>query len=472
MKVLLTTPPQPMSAILPNRYQAFSGMLKALGGQKPILGLQPPYGLMYLASYLQQAGHQAWIVDGLRASQPEILDRIAREAVDIVGISSVTWNWGEAMHLARLIRQQFPHIRLVVGGAHVNAVRAKALEEGLDFDYAFYGDAEESFCRLVSALAAGEPPPAMDGFAWRSATGILASDQDAILRDIDKMLLPDREQLGFDAYRPSPQSYRRLPFAAVFGSRGCPGKCTFCHTDNRTRIRSPANIVAEIEQLQRNYGIREVLFYDDNFTLSRKRVLALCNLISERRIDLSWAASARVDTIDEEMLRAMKKAGCWRLLLGIETGSQRILDRIKKGITLEQVRKAVTMIRAAGIQTYGMFIFGFPTETYAEGLETIAFMKSLPLDFVNVCALTPFPGTEIHQEVVWEPGFLGSDKMNMYDISYLPASLRAEELEDLLRRSMREFYLRAPYILGQCRNIKSVSDLARYVRGSAVIALR
>lgn len=283
------------------------------------------------------------------------------------------------------------------------------------------------------------------------------------------MLLPDREQLDVRAYRPSPPSYRRLPFAAVFGSRGCPGRCTFCHTDGWVRLRSAQRIVEEIEGLQRAYGIREVLFYDDNFTLRRERVLALCELLERRKLELSWAANARVDRVDPEMLAAMKRAGCWRLLLGIESGSQRILDRVQKGITKEQVSDAVAMIRAAGIQTYGMFILGFPSETYAEALETIAFMKSLDLDFMNVAALTPFPGAQIHAEVADEPGFKGFARMNMYDISYVPATLTECELDDLLRRSMREFYRRAPYILG--RNIRGVPDLVRYVRGAAIILL-
>jgi radical SAM superfamily enzyme YgiQ (UPF0313 family) len=171
------------------------------------------------------------------------------------------------------------------------------------------------------------------------------------------------------------------------------------------------------------------------------------------------------------MLAAMKRAGCWRLLLGIESGSQRILDRVQKGFTKEQVSDAVAMIRAAGIQTYGMFILGFPGETYAEALETIAFMKSLGLDFVNVAALTPFPGTRIHAEVADEPGFKGFPLMNMYDISYVPATLTERELDDLLRRSMREFYLRLPYVLGQVRNIRGVPDLVRYIRGAATILL-
>ena len=461
-----------MSSVLPLRYQGVSGFLTVLGGNKPILGLQPPYGLLYLSSYLREAGHEVSVLDGLRVSPDQVIQRIASERPDIVGISSVTWNWKQAAGLARRIRFRFPSIRLAVGGAHVNAVQGQVLKECPEFDYAFYGDAEESFCRLVSALSAGQLPEPMDGFAFRDGDVIVASARNALIRNLDQMPYPDRTQLDIRAYRPSPQSYRRLPFAAVFGSRGCPGRCTFCHTETTVRIRSAGSLVEEILALQQDHGVKEVLFYDDSFTLRRDRVLELCEQLREKGADLSWAASARVDMVDSQMLRAMKRAGCWRLLLGIESGSQRILDRVRKGTTKRRIHEAVAMIRAAGIQTYGMFIFGFPTETYEEGLETIRFMKSLDLDFVNVSALTPFPGTQVHAEVSEETGFKGFDRMNMYDISYVPASMTEHELSDLLRRSMREFYLRLPYVLGQVRNVRSVTDLLRYVRGAGVVILR
>lgn len=461
-----------MESILPDRFKPLAGMLKVIGGNRPILGLQPPYGLLYLASSLKRAGHQVIVVDGLRESVEAIMDRVACERPGVVGISSVTFNWREAVGLATRIRSGFPSIRLAVGGAHVNAVREQALCDGPDFDFAFHGDSEETFCSVVSALDGGLPVPRLDGVSFRDGDTIVASARNAVIADIDGIPLPDRDQLGLQAYRPSPQSYRRLPFAAVFGSRGCPGQCTFCHTENRVRIRSAASILDEIQFLVEHQGVREILFYDDSFTVRRDRVLELCDGMRRHNLRVSWAANARVDMVDPEMLGAMRRAGCWRLLLGIESGSQRILDRVGKRITIDQVRDAVAMIRAAGIQTYGMFIFGFPTETYAEGLETIAFMKGLKLDFVNVSALTPFPGTAIHDEVRQEPGFKGFDRMNMYDISYVPSSMTEAELADLLRRGMREFYLRVPYVLGQVRNIHTPTDLARYVQGAAIVALR
>lgn len=472
MKILLTTPPQSTHSILPNRYKSFHRLLKVIGGNKPILGIQPPYGLMYLSAYLKNSGHNVYLMDGLLASTQDILTKIEKEKVDIVGISSVSWNWSETKKLARLLRDNYPHLKLAVGGAHVNSEKGNVLSDCACFDYAFYGDSEESFCKCVQLLSVGEKPGLMDGFAYRDKDKIIASEKSVVIDNIDGMLFPDRESLGFNNYRPSPLNYRKMPATAIFGSRGCPYSCTFCHTSKRVRMRDAKNLIEEIKLLQKKHGTKEVLFFDDTFTLNKKRVIEFCEIILKNNIDLSWCASARSDTVDAEMLKLMKKAGCWRILVGIESGSQRILNLMKKGTTLSQIENSINVINEAGIQTLGMFIFGFPTETYEEGLETIKFMKKLKLDYISVCNLTPFPGTEVYKEVINEPGFKGFDYMNMFDISYVPMTMKEWQLRDLLRRSLREFYLRPSYILRQLHNIRSFTDFIRYLRGFIIVFLR
>lgn len=472
MKILLTTPPQPMHSILPQRYKSMHKLLRRLGGNKPILGIQPPYGLMYLSSYLKKAGHEVFLVDGLLSSEDEILKVIKDNKIEMAGISSVTWNWHEAKKLARLLRQTYPDLKLAIGGAHANGVGGKILEDSEDFDYAFYGDGEETFLKAVEAVSAGKKPEMTDGIAFRDNGKVIASNRSAVITDIDNMLFPDRDSLGIDNYRPSPLQYRKTPFTAMFGSRGCPFTCTFCHTEKKVRIRSAENLVEEIELLQERHGIKEVLFFDDTFTLDKKRVYKFCDLLSRKGIRLSWAANARADTVDSGMLRAMKKAGCWRLLLGIESGSQRQLDCMQKREKLEDIERAVDIISKSGIQTLGMFMFGMPTETYQEGLETVKFMKKLKLDFVSVCNVTPFPGTKIYDQAANESGFKGFEQMNMFDISYVPQTMSENQLKDLLKRSMREFYLRPSYVLRQLGNIRSVTDFVRYLRGLVIILLR
>lgn len=472
MKILLTTPPQPIYSILPDRYKRFHNLFYKIGGKKPILGIQPPYGLMYLSAYLKKAGHDVFIVDGLMSSLEHIVLKIKKEQIDIAGISAVSWNWCKAKELANILRKTFPGLKIAVGGAHVNAERGNVLRECADFDYAFYGDSEHLFSEIISALSSGNKPRIVDGFAYRENDMVFASDNDASIYDIDSMLFPDRDSLGFDNYRPSPLSYRKLPFTAMFGSRGCPYRCTFCHTDKRVRVRSAGNLFKEIELLRGKYGVKEILFYDDTFTLDKKRVYEFCELLIKKDIGLSWSASVRADTVSRDVIKIMKKAGCWRVLMGIESGSQRLLTLIKKGITLEQIESAVNTINSGEMQILGMFMFGIPSETYSEGLETIKFMKKLHLDYVSVCNLTPFPGTEVYKKVANEPGFKGFSRMNMFDVAYVPETMKERELRDLLKRSMREFYFRFSYIIRQFQNIKSPIDIIRYIRGFIVILFR
>jgi radical SAM superfamily enzyme YgiQ (UPF0313 family) len=472
MRVLLTSPPQPTHSILPEKIKPFHRILRWIGGNKTILGLQPPYGLLYLSVYLKRKNHTVVVKDGLISSTESIVNEIKKNQIDIVGISSVTWNWQEAKQLTYLLKDLFPSIKIAIGGAHVNSEQKNVLKECSCFDYAFYGDAEESFCKLVTDLTSKKKPEVMDGFAFRNGDAIIGSEVNSVINDLNGMLFPDRDSLSFDNYRPSPLFYRKLPFTAIFGSRGCPYKCTFCHTDPHVRMRSPENIVEEVVLLQNKYGIKEVTFYDDTFTLRKDRIFKLCDLFLKKGIKLSWSASVRVDTVDKEMLTQMKKAGCWRLLLGIESGSQRLLDRLKKRITIDQTRYAVDLIRNSGIQTSGMFMFGIPTETYEEGLKTIKFMKDIKLDYINVCNLTPFPGTNIYKEVVNESGFKGFERMNMFDIAYLPTSMNESQLTKLIRKSTREFYLRPSYIFRQIMNIRSFGDILRYIRGMLIVFLK
>jgi radical SAM superfamily enzyme YgiQ (UPF0313 family) len=472
MKVLLTSVPQAAPAILPGRLRPFHKLLDLLGGGRPILGLQPPYGLLYLASSLERAGHSALVFDGLLSTEAQILAAVRVERPGVAGISCVSSNWAGARRLAEEIKKIAPGVKVALGGPHINAVREQALHECPHADYAFYGDGEETFSAVVSALGAGRPaPPGLDGVACRDGDRIAAAPESAVIKEIDGIPFPAREALGLKNYRPSPLYYRELPYAAVFGARGCPHRCTFCHTEPAARLRSPENLLAEVVSLRRDHGVREIMFYDDNFTLDRRRTARFCELLLARKVSLSWSASVRADSVDAATLRLMKAAGCWKLALGVESGCQRLLDRMKKDESLEQIERAVNLINVSGIQTAGFFMFGQPTETFEEGLETIAFMKKLRLDFVNVTALTPFPGTEVYDEVSGQPGFKGLEAMNMFDIAYVPDTLTEERLRFLINSAFRQFYFRPAYILRQLRRLRSPGDLLRYARGFAVAAL-
>lgn len=469
MKVLLISPPVPVETILPRRYQGGHRLWSLLGDKKPILGVQPPYGLLYLSTYLKAAGHEVVFRDGFFNSADDMIALMRRDGIRVVGMSAVSYHWQKAVSCMEAIKTAVPNAVVVVGGAHVNAMRALALEDSPAIDIVCYGDGEETMVEIVDRLQRGEHD--LSGIAGTVTRDAGDAGERSPIRDLDSMPLADRSLVDLEDYRPSPFYYRQLPFTAIIGSRGCPYKCTFCHTEQLTRMRSPESLIAEIEHLQAHFGVREVVFYDDTFTLQKSRVMRFCELMLKRGINLSWSANARTDTLDPEMLRAMKAAGCWRLLFGIESGNQKTLDAMLKDETLEEIRHGVSMTRAAGIDTYGMFILGYPGESYEDGLKTMEFAAELELDYANFCAITPFPGTRLYDEVKDAPNFKGFEAMSMFDISYVSEDLTEAQLQDLVEKSAKRFYLRPDYVLSRLSvdKLSSWEDLRRYGRGLAMV---
>ena len=468
MKVLLISPPVPVSTIMPERYQKRAKLFSKIGGDKPILGMQPPYGVLYLSSYLKQAGHQVYFLDGFHNSVDAMIALIRRENIRVLGLTAVSYHWRKGLDAIEAIRCQFPDLYIVVGGAHVNAVKGEALEDSHAIDCVVHGDGEETLVEIVSRLEAGVSD--MAGILGAITREHVNEDRPSI-KDLDSMPLADRSLVQLKDYRPSPFYYRRLPFTAIIGSRGCPYRCTFCHTETQTRLRSPESLVAEIEHLQRNYGVQEVVFYDDTFTLNKRRVYQFCELLLRRGISLSWSANARCDSIDADLLRAMKGAGCWRLLFGIESGNQKTLDAMLKNESLDEIRHGIALTQSAGIDTYGMFILGYPGESYQDGLNTIQFAKDLKLDYANFCAVTPFPGTQLYREVKGTAGFRGYETMSMFDVSYVSNEVTEAEVRDLVEKSSKRFYLRPDYVLSRLtpEKLSSMEDLKRYGRGFAMV---
>lgn len=468
MKVLLASPSVPLHTILPERYRRRHKLWSWLGDEKPILGVQPPYGLLYLSAYLKRAGHEVSFRDGFFHDPAAMVEHLRREDIRVVGMTAVSYHWDKAVATATAIRQALPDTFIVVGGAHANALGAAALASAPVFDALVHGDGEETFVEIVDRLAQGTRDlSGIHGVITPEWTG----PERAPIREIDDMPFADRSLIDLNDYRPSPFYYRKLPFTAIIGSRGCPYKCTFCHTEVLTRIRSPESLVDEIVHLQQQYGVREVVFYDDTFTLKKRRVVEFCELLLRRGVVISWSANARADSVTPELLRLMRRAGCWRLLFGIESGNQKTLDRMQKKETLGEIRHGIRITRESGIDTYGMFILGYPGESYEDGLRTIAFAQELELDYANFCAVTPFPGTALFREVKDEPGFLGYETMSMFDVSYVSPDITRAELQRLVAESARRFYLRPKYLLSRLSpsKLSDWEDVRRYGRGFAMV---
>jgi len=284
------------------------------------------------------------------------------------------------------------------------------------------------------------------GLVWRDGNEVVMNPDRPFIRSLDDLPLPRHDLLPLKAYR---APLVRSPYAFVVTSRGCPGGCRFCikHVSygRSVRFRSPENVLAELELLA-GLGVRSVNMYADLFTVSREHVVGLCELILERGLRMEWTCNSRVDFVDAEMLRLMGRAGCRWISWGIESGSEEILRRVHKGISLEQVQQALRWSREAGIHNWGYFIIGLPGETEETIQETIRFARRLPLDLVLFHIAAPYPGSPLFFEVVEQGWFRPGTRWEQVDMDCSTVldypHLRAEELERWAQRAFRAWALR------------------------------
>jgi len=284
------------------------------------------------------------------------------------------------------------------------------------------------------------------GLVWRDGGEIVVNPDRPFIRNLDVLPLPRHDLLPLERYR---APLVRGNYAFVVTSRGCPGNCRFCikHVSygRSVRFRSPENILAELELLD-GLGVHDVHMYADLFTVSREQVVGLCELILERGLRLRWTCNSRVDFVDSEMLCLMRRAGCWMISWGIESGSEEVLRRARKGITLEQVEQALRWSREAGIRNWGYFIIGLPGETEETIKETIRFSKRLPLDLALFHIAAPYPGSPLFFEVAEQGWFRPGTRWEQVDMDCSTVldypHLRAEELEQWAQRAFRAWALR------------------------------
>ena len=305
-----------------------------------------------------------------------------------------------------------------------------------------------------SKLSSGKTPSNVPGIVCRENSKIVFAPPRPPIRDLDTLPFPAWDCLpGFPSrYHPALFKYKKLPATHIISARGCPHKCIFCDTSvfsRQIRFHSPEYILDMIGYLVNNFGIKEIVFEDDQFLIKKKRVVEICESILKANWSISWCCSARVSAVNDlAMLKLMKQSGCWQISYGIESGNQKILDFAQKGITINQIETAVRLTHNAGILSKGYFIFGLPYETEKIMKKTLSFAKSIPLNDMSAFTLTPFPGSKMYN-IAQQYGTIEKDfeKMNLLEVVYVPTGLSKESLLYYQRRFMKEFYLR-PRIIG------------------------
>ncbi len=426
------------------------GKLASVGATLPHLGL------LMLGAVLRQSGYRVRIVDACARGMgyEETLEEARRFKPDIVGLTAVTPSIIKAARLAGMIKKVSPSIPIIIGGPHFTAVPEQTLLDFPVFDYGVIGEGEETLRELVEVLGNGGGPLEVPGVAIQENGKVFFSSPRLAIENLDDLPFPAWDlQDGFPGqYHPALFKYKKLPSAHIVSARGCPNKCIFCDTSvfgRQIRFHSAGYVLEMIGYLVKRFGIKEIIFEDDQFLIKKDRVARICEGLLRSRWGISWCCSGRVSSVnDSGLLRLMKRSGCWQINYGIESGNQKILNLARKGITITQIENAIRLTHESGILTKGYFIFGLPHETEKSMNSTIRFAKNIPLNDMSIFTLTPFPGSEMY-DIAEEHGTVEKDfeKMNLLDVIYVPNGLSKEKVLKYQSKFVREFYLR-PRIIG------------------------
>lgn len=442
MKIVFVLPPYDYSRSMGNTRK------------KAQIGLLPPLGVGYLAAYVEKHGHTAALVDAV-AEQLDVeqaTEAVAQLQPDAVGISSfTTLTPNDAYALARELRRRLPETPLIMGGPHVTSFAKTILNECPEVDILIPGDGEIPLNSVLTCLSERRSCEEVPGILFRGPNGeIVATPKAEIEKDLDQFPHPARHIYKHHLYLPLPSLSARRPVTSMITSRGCPwGRCKFCYQGGEYassyRRRTPGNVMEEITSLVRDHGIRNIVFWDDNFCFVPKWIEAFCDLLEGSGYGLVWSVLSRVNTISPEMLRRMAKAGCYSIQFGVESGHAGILEMVNKGHSLEQCRQAVKWAQEAGMDTRAFFMLGFPTETPEMSDQTIRFACELNVDYAIFFSYHVQPGTALADLALCE-GRCG-DFHGQHLPSYLPNTYpSAEALGEKVKEAYRRYYFRPAYI--------------------------
>lgn len=471
IKILLINPPVSCEAL----YGKF-----ARGGSD-----LPPLSLCYIASYLLKFGKKVDILDTakLRLSITDIKKRVLEYGPDMVGFYTATPYINSVKLLATQIRSLCKDILLIAGGPHFTGDAVSELRNS-DLDIVAVGEGEQTCLEIVEALEESTKETLLNnncsikGIAYKRNKEVYINPARDLIEDIDSIPRPARHLLPpLNTYRVSAVQYKRLPSTGVLTARGCPFNCTFCVCSvSRQKVRSHSikYVMAEVDELIYQYGIRDIAFIDDVFTIDRERTSGLCEELAKRKERIVWSANVRVGLITKKMLKVMKDSGCWMVLVGIESANQEILDRIKKQIKPQQAMELSSWCREIGLMFHPNFIIGHPGETVDTIDETINFARKLYSHFPLFTIMTPYPGTELWNNAL-QYGTLNKENFSDFSLGsnkpcFVPFGLTADLLLRKRNEAYRKCYLNLPMAWRHLRSIKSFEDVLRIANAINILA--
>lgn len=458
-----------------------NGYWKKLG--KKVGPKSEPLSLLYIATFLNKNGHQAEVIDcEAEGISIEELERIIKlKQPDAVGVAMLTAMYTQSLNICKLVKKINPDINVLVGGSHPTLRPKETVANNDCVDIAAIGEAEVTFLDILAALENKKLLSDVKGIVFRENGLIVQTEDRPKIQDLDFFPIPDRSLINMQLYRPSVSYYRQLPAYTMMTTRGCPYRCTFCATAKTGyRMYSIPRVIEEMTLLVEQYGAKEILIRDDTFTLNRQRTLDLCGAIINAGLNkmVSWDCITRADRVDLELLKKMKEAGCWGMHFGVEGGNQKLIDSIQKDTTMDIIKQAFIDCKIAGIETRGYFMIGLPGSSKSDDEATIKFAKDANPDWAQFTLCTPYPGTQLYDQVNQEDSKNGMNWDNYqtwsgfsdHELVWTPEGRDSEELKELQRRALKEFYFRPGVIAKKAFRAKNFPILKKYVLGALALA--
>lgn len=468
-KIILVHPYVPMEFQYGSKYRSAGAVL-------------PPLGILYIAGVLEKAGFTVEVLDANARQMDSIAvaQHIRATNPDLLGLTGTTLSFGENIKIATQMKACMPHLPIVIGGVHAQGMAKEILTEETCFDFVIPGEGEYTFLEFAQTFMTGGNVKQVPG-VWFCEQGVVKnSGPGRIVEDLDDLPFPARHLLhDMSVYHQKTFCYRVNPHLTMFTQRGCPFKCVFCSSskqfretfNSKVRAHSVDYVRREIQHLIDTYGVREICFADDTFNLNRTRTRDLCDMIISNFPNLKWSCNFEVNICDEEMLTHMKKAGCWLIQMGVETGNAEIMKEINKGITLDQVRYVTQLAYRLGMAIKCSFILGNPGDTKETIEETICFAESLEAQYVAFGMMSPLPGSYFWQTADKYGKFdrKAYDKFSMSWPSFVPHGLDPDYLRRKQNEAHKRIYLRPIMIGRHLKLIRSLSDLVRYVKSAITL---
>jgi len=431
----------------------------------------PPIGLMYVAAALEKAGFQVQMLDNYlqNKSAEEFKTHIAKVNPQIVGITCGSATFRRCVESAKAIKADLPNCKVVVGGWH-GSYLPETLLANPEIDYVVMGEGERAIVELANAITSGNEAVAISiAGVGCQRQGKNSLNQPKFIENMDEIPYPARHLLPLEQYDRTIEFLKAKPADVMSISRGCVFNCGFCETrklwGDMCRSFSPKRVIGEIQDLQNRYGTKGIYFINDNFTLQKKETLELCNMMVESKLDLEWVCDTRVDIVNQELLAAMSKAGCKTIWFGVESGSPRILQRIGRNTTLQQIEDAFKLCNKNGIEVACSFMLGLPDETLADMEASLSFAKKLDPDWCQFNIFIAYPDSKLYQEMLQSKKFT---KLDEFLISVKTDEYDFDSLTQIQRRFFREFHRRPGQILKRIKREGVVNFAKRRLHPGAV----